>query len=296
MGVKFNQEIWMYAERLYIHCYKEDEFKIFLKKFGIDYDNASYPTILSSTGPTRATPLWVFMSEPNYDFANFMQTVPTYKYLPILQKIVFDSKIINTRRDGWNYYGEPIRNWHPKIVEILRSAGVGIDKANGKLSINEDEEDFGGPDFLPYDFNDLFLDYIRKEINEVYINGQLLAVIVLSRKLLEALIIRIFEVVFSKMVGGSYNQSNHDLWYDRNKKRHHGFEILLSNLKSKSVDFHEDREQLEQACDTIGFIRIEANKCVHKDYKIPDENYLKTLKIEMAVVSIRKLYKKYCNP
>ncbi len=43
-------------------------------------------------------------------------------------------------------------------------------------------------------------------------------------------------------------------------------------------------------------IRNQANKCVHRDYKIPDENYLKNLKIEAAVVAIRKIYKKYCNP
>ena len=295
MSVNLNQEIWIYVERLYIHCYEVGDFKTFLKKFGIEYDNPLY-TNLKFTGRSREIPFYKFMSEPNYDFANFMQTVPTYKYLPILQQIIFDTKIIATRRDGWNYYGESIRNWHPKIVEILRATGVNIDNNTKKLSISENEEDFGGPDFLPYDFNDLFLDYIRKEINESHSNGQLLAVIMLSRKLLEALIIRIFEIVFPKIVNGSHNQPNHELWYNIAKGRYHGLEGLLSNLKSKSSDFHEDKELLEQACNAIEAIRTEANKCVHRDYKIPNEEYLKTLKIENAVVSIRKLYKKYCNP
>jgi hypothetical protein len=295
MSLKLNQEIWMYVERLYIHCYGAESFKIFLKKYGIDYDNPKY-TDLKASGPSHKIPLYVFMSEPNYDFANFMQTVPTYKYLPILQQIVFDSTIIATREDGWNYYGEPIRNWHQKVIEILRTTGVNIDNTNKKLSITEDEEDFGGPDFLPYDFSDLFLDYIRKEINESYNNGQLLAVIMLSRKLLEALIIRICEVVFPKIVNGDYHEINHNIWYNKAKGRYHGLELLLSNLKARSVDFHEDKDLLEETCDLIETIRIEANKCVHRDYKIPSEEYLKTLKIENAVVSARKLYKKYCNP
>ena len=295
MSLKLNQEIWMYVERLYIHCHGTDDFKIFLKKYGIDYDDPKYLE-LTTTGPSHKIPLYVFMSELNYDFAHFMQTVPTYKYLPILQQIVFDADAIATRKDGWNYYGEPIRAWHPKIVEILKAAGVNIDNSNKKLSIIEDEDDFGGPDFLPYDFNDLFLDYIRKEINESYTNGQLLAVIMLSRKLLEALVLRICEIVFPKMASGNYNAQNHDTWYSRNTRRYHGLELLLINLKLRSAEFHEDKDLLEQACDAIDVIRGEANKCVHRDYKIPDEQYLKGLRLESAIVTTRKLYKKYCNP
>lgn len=295
MSIKLNQEIWVYVERIYIHCYGTANFKIFLKKYGIEYDNPHYNDLLSS-GQSRDIPLYVFMSTPNYDFAHFMQTVPTYKYLSILQQIIFDTDIITTRKDGWNYYGEPIRNWHPKIIEFLKATGINVDITNKKLSATEDDEDFGGPDFLPYEFNDLFLDYIRKEVNESYSNGQLLAVIMLSRKLLEALIIRICEIVLPKITNGNYSQLNHDVWYNKNKNHYHGLELLLLNLHSRSADFHEDKDLLEQVCDAIDKIRVEANKYVHRDYEIPNEDHLKTLKIELAVVSTRKIYKKYYNP
>jgi|SRR3989344_499481 len=295
MSVNLNQEIWVYVERLYIFTYSAEEFQIFLKKFGIEYESDIYPK-LSENGPPTSIPLYEFMSEENYAFANFMQTIPSYKYLSILEKVVFDEKIIATRREGWNYYGEYVKNWHPKIIEILKLANVSFDKENKKLSIHEEEEIFEGPDFLPYNFNDLFLDYIRKEINESYRNGQLLAVIILSRKLLEALVIRVFEVAFPKIVNSDYNEENHKLWYDRAKGRHQFLEILLGNLKSKSIDFDEDKDLIEEVCNYINKIRVEANKCVHKDYKIPDEALLKELKIEMATVHIRKVYKKYCNP
>lgn len=295
MSLKLNQEIWMYVERLYIHCYDAEQFVIFLKQHGIEYENPRYEELLKTEGPSHKKPLYKFMSESNFEFANFIQTIPTYKYLSILQKIVFDEKILQTRKDGWNYYSEPIRSWHPKIIELLRASGVNIDTSNKKLSLPDIEEDFESPDFLPYDFSDLFLDYIRKEINESYNNGQLLAVIVLSRKLLEALVVRVLEVLFPKTAGGQYNKTNHELWYNLNRRRHHGFELLIKNLK-KSEDFHEDRDLVQQTCDAVELIRREANKCVHKDYQIPSEEYLKKLKIEVAVVSARRLYKKYCNP
>lgn len=289
MSLNFNQEIWIIVERLYIHVYSTDEFKIFLKKFGLDYTSELYDNFNYI--------LYTFMSEPHYDFANFMQTVPTYKYLPILEKIIFDEKIIATRKDGWNYYGNYIKNWHPEIIKILKSSNIVIDSDFKKLIHEEVDEVFEGPDFLPYQFGDLFLDYIRKEINESYANGQMLATIILSRKLLEALTIRIMEVVFPKKnVAVEYLEENHLLWYDKLNKRHQSFSVLIKNLKSKSEEFHEDEDLIKKLCKDMNRMRIKANSYVHRDYKIPNEEIVSSLKIELSVEGIRKIYKKYCNP
>ncbi len=83
MSVKLDQNVWLYVERLFVHCYDADTFILFLKKFGIEYKNDVYRT-LAGSGPPRQDPMYIFMSEPNYDFSNFMQTIPSYKYLPIL--------------------------------------------------------------------------------------------------------------------------------------------------------------------------------------------------------------------
>lgn len=284
-SIKLTQEIWIYLERLYIHCYSADEFIILLKKFNIDYSNPLYKTF------TVTETLYTFMSQPNYDFANFMQTIPTYKYITILQNVVFDDRIAQTRRNNWNYYGEYIKNWHPKVVELLRAAGVEVDVVNRKLKNIEIEEDFESPDFLPYNFNDLFLDYIRKEINESYNNGLLLATILLSRKLLEALTIRIMEVCFPKTIA-----TNHELWYDLDKKRYRFFSEILENIKFNIDAFDEDKDLVSEMCDEMDSIRKNANKYVHSDYKIPDEKTLKDVKLELTVSKVRKIFIKYCNP
>jgi hypothetical protein len=102
-------------------------------------------------------------------------------------------------------------------------------------------------DFLKNQYNDQFLDYIRKEINESYDNQLYLSVMILSRKLLETNIIRIFEVVFPKLNPSSgYEESNHNLWYDKGKRRYHDFEVLIDNLKNNSSKFYEDRDLIEE--------------------------------------------------
>lgn len=295
MSIKINQEIWIYVERLYIHCYGVAKFKLFLKRYGIEYISEVYKDF-NNDAPSNQKPFYLFMSEVNRDFANFMQTIPSYKYIPILQEVVYDECIRNTRTDNWNYYGVAIRNWHPKIVELLKSANVTFDIKNKKVIVEQQDEYFEGPDFLPYVFNDLFLDYIRKEINETYKNGQLLACIILSRKLLEVLIIRIFEVFFPKKTGGKYEESNHSLWFDKNRSQYHNFEQLLLNLKENSGEFHEDKELVEDVYSAIQKIRKSVNKYAHRDYKIPNDGVLKDLDIESVVVLVRKVYKKYCNP
>lgn len=283
--MKLTQEIWVYVERLYITYYSAEEFVIFLKKFNIDYSNELY----KSFSVTEA--LYNFMSEENYDFANFMQTIPTYKYITILEKVVFDDRISQSRRDNWNYYGEYIKNWHPRIIELLRGAGVEVDVVNKKLKHIDIKEDFESPDFLPYNFNDLFLDYIRKEINESYNNGQLLATILLTRKLLEALTIRIMEVCFPKKIS-----TNHELWYDRGKKRYLFFAEMLENLKRNIDLFDEDKDLVGEVSGEMDIIRKRANRYVHADYKIPDEKVLKEIKLELTVSKVRKIFIKYCNP
>jgi len=297
MSFNINQKIWLYVERLYIHCYSSEEFIVFLKQFGIDYNNKIYKEF----GDKKSIiSLYTFMSKENYDFANFILIVPAYKYLPILEKIVFDEKIKQTQNDGWNYYGEPIKRWYPAIINLLKAEGITFNNEKKKLLYKEQREQnsgsFAGFDFLPYDFKDMFLDYIRKEINECYNNRQFLAVMILSRKLLENLFIRILQVVFPKMVNQKYCEENHFVWYDKNCNRYKNFDELIENMKDNSSKFDEDKKLIEEICSLVKPFKDETNLYVHYDYKIPDEPYIKDWKIEKIVFSVRNVYKKYCNP
>lgn len=290
MPLTLNKRVWVLAERLYIHTHSPAEFTTFLKQFDVDFSGKTYGDFSSIKGQ------YTFMSQDNYEFAEFMQLVPSYKYLSILTPIVFDSGIQSTQSDNWNYYGEFIKRWYPDLIELINLAGITINRRSEKLLYEEPEHVEEKDDFLSHPFGDPFLDYIRKETNEAYSAGLYLAVMFLSRKILEATTIRLFEVVFPKIVNREYSESNHDLWYDRGRNRYLGFDILIENMKENARTFHEDERLVLESIEHIRPFKNETNLAVHADYKIPDIAYLRSWKIPYVVDLSRRLFKKYCNP
>lgn len=290
MGLNLPKKIWVYAERLYIHAHDAEKFKVLLKNYGIEYGGAPYGEFENTKSR------YGFMSEENYTFANFMQAVPTYKYLRVLEAIVFDPEVVVTAQDNWNYYGEFISNWYPKVVELLGLAEVGIDPAQKKLIYEEAGDSKSESDFLPYAFNDPFLDYLRKEINESYRNNLYLSVMFLSRKVLEVVFIRIMEVVFPKQSAGKYNKGNHELWFDVRRNGYRNFGELITNLKENSSAFQEDKQLVLELCALVKPFKDETNSCVHDDYKIPDASYVRDWRASQIVTLSRKVFRKYCNP
>ena len=150
-------------------------------------------------------------------------------------------------------------------------------------------------DFLRYNFNDPFLDYIKKEINETCHNRHYLAVMVLIRKLIECLVVRICEVVFRKYDGKGYNSQNHSLWFNKTKNRVHDLDVLLENLRTNSAYFHEDKDFVEELCALIKPLKNEINRIVHRDYKIPNYEDVNKWDIPKLLNKLRRLYRKYCN-
>jgi hypothetical protein len=198
MALVINKKLWVYLERLYITCHGVDKFKDLLNRHEIEYYNPLYKKF-KHTGP-----FYSFMSVEDYTFADFMLTVPSYKYLDLISEIIFNPKVRNTQTDNWNFYGEKIKRWLPIVKDLLQLSNISIDSPHKRLLYKEEDEIELKTDYLPYSLSDPFLDYIRKEINEAYKNGNYLSVMLLSRKLLESLLIRIFEVVFPKLSAGKY--------------------------------------------------------------------------------------------
>lgn len=283
-----NNKIWLLAEKLYIHCYKPEGFNILLQECGVDAPAEIYNDF----------EIYSFMTSDNHDFLGFIQQVPNYRYLSILEKIFFEPRVISTQHDNWNYYGIYIKNWYPELRQSLEDNGILIDYTNNKLHFPEESETqaVGEEDFLAYNFGDPFLDHIRKEVNECYKGGQYLAVIFLTRKITEALIVRIFEVCFPKIVRGVYQQDNHILWYDTAHNRHLDFDKLIDNLVSRSSDFREDKDLIEKICNEVRSLKNQANKMVHRDYEIPTLESTNRLGMQTKVNLLRKAFRKYCNP
>ncbi len=291
MPLSLNKRVWVLAERLYIHSYSPEEFLAFLKNHEIEYHGEPYEEFEKTFKG-----IYVFMSEDNLTFADFMEGVPSYKYLPLLQDIVFDKTIISTTADNWNYYGEFIKGWHPSLIELLKLADVEVQEAAKELLYNQPAETPQVGEFVAHDFGDPFLDYIKKEINNAHANNLFVSVMFLSRKILESIIVRVFEVVFPKLVNKEYAESNHALWYDKDRGKYQNFGVMLNNLKDKAGNFNEDKDLILEFVTLVRPFKDETNRCVHQDYKVPDEPYINQWKIPHTLYLARKLFRKYCNP
>ena len=282
--------VWVLAERLYIHIHQPEGFVELLRQYDIKYMSDVYRDW--NTVQTRYT----FMSEEDYRFASFMQSVPSYKYLKILEHVVFDPDIIKTQRSKWNYYNEFIRDWYPSLLDLLKLSKIEIDTANKKLTLAEEMEEATTEDFLPHPFYDPFLDYLRKEINESYDAGLYLSVMFLTRKVIESIFIRVVEVVFPKILDGQYNAANHEIWYDTKRGSYRDFDRLINVFHDKAAVFHEDKQLILELCDLVRPLKKETNVCVHADYKIPDAEYVSQWRIPYVINLARKVFRKYCNP
>lgn len=288
--LSLNKRAWLLSERLFIHAHKQEEFLRLLRQHDIDYPGDNYRDFNTTKG------FYTFMSEDDYTFATFMDLVPSYKYLHLLEDIVFNVEVQTTAQDNWNYYGERIRNWYPQLLDFINLAGIAIDVEDRKLSYPEVAPPIESEDFLPEVFGDTFLDYIRREANEAHRQELFLSVMFLSRKLLESVTVRLMEIVFPKLVSRAYSQENHAIWYDTGRGRYHDFDVLLDNLKARADQFHEDEGMIIEFVSLIRPFKNETNKCVHLDYKVPYLKYVNEWRIPRLVALSRRLFRKYCNP
>jgi hypothetical protein len=290
MPLAIIQRAWVLAERLYIHCHGPDNFLALLKAHGIEYANEAYATF----GVVKSR--YTFMSEEDYTFAQFMTSVPAFRYLPVLERIVFDETVVKTQGDGWNYYGEPVRGWRPDLLELIRLAGIEVQAAARRLRYEEQAVDRSAAEFDLEPFGDPFLDHIRGEANKAHAAELYLSVMFASRKLIEVITVRLLEVICPKIVNKVYSEDNHDLWYDKRRNSYKDLDVLLTVLSDRAALFHEDRDMVTEFVGLARPLKNETNACVHRDYRVPDKQYLTSWRIPQTLRIGRRLFRKYCNP
>lgn len=284
-----NKRAWVLAERLYIHCHRVDGFMALLREFGIEYSSDSY----ASFGAVKS--MYTFMSEEDYTFAEFMTSVPKFRYVPLLERIVFDLDVTKTQSDGWNYYGEPIRGWRPDLLELIHLAGIEVQPAARTLRYEEPVAARSSEEFVLEAFGDPFLDHICTEASKAYAAGLYLSVMFASRKLVEVIAVRLLEVVCPKIVNKTYSEANHCRWYDKQRNRVKDLDVLLTVLEEHAASVHEDRDLLTEFLGLARPLKTEANACAHRDYRVPDKQFVASWKIPYTLSLGRKLFRKYCG-
>lgn len=132
--------------------------------------------------------------------------------------------------------------------------------------------------------NKPFYRKLAKEINIAYASGLYTACIVLSRKLIENLIIDLFRTKYPSNIPG-----NLDLYYNQSEGRHRDFSYLISILNQKKDEFTTENKTVSQLVSKITPFKENANSAAHTLSIIPDAQELSKYDIQYILELILRL-------
>ena len=105
---------------------------------------------------------------------------------------------------------------------------------------------------------DNFYQRLIKEINETYKNETYTSSLILSRKLIENLLIDLLRKKY-----GDKTKTAKEIYYNINNGRFHSFTYLVKNLEDKKSDFDIDKELIEEFLSLVKPFRKKANSKAH---------------------------------
>ena len=193
--------------------------------------------------------------------------------------------------DDWNYFGDFVRDWRPQLIEYLHDNGI---------IYNEDAKNFSqtsgeliplmvpigqSSNLIELDFNDLFYDELRDEINKAYQMRLFTSVMLLSRKLFENLIIEILRMKYPLNKSG-----NLEIYYFVNDKKFQTFTILLKNIEERKSDFTADEHLITEIISLIKPFRKGANANAHSIIIVSDEDDISKFVIPRISALLLRLY------
>lgn len=115
-------------------------------------------------------------------------------------------------------------------------------------------------DIIHFETEDHFLKKHIKEINRAYTKKCYTCVFILTRKVLENLIVGILKAKYP---------ADRDLFFDKPKGRNHDFSVVLDNLFKRRSEFGDDKkEAIDRLHQTLKPFKNDANDKAHSLYHI----------------------------
>lgn len=229
------------------------------------------------------------------DLKEFLTSLNVDDSLLIIKDALEDDGIKKMENDNWNYYGDYVKHWRDKIIKYLEKSGINFDEKNGTFYKSGNQLDISSGftakvEFISSIFYDEFYNQLKKEINRSYRFKIYTSTFILSRKMIENLVIDVLRLKFPPL-----NEVNIDLYFRTKDGRFHDFTILLKNLEDKKHDFDVDTQIIEEFISLIKPFRPKANSKAHSIIMIGEEKELLDLKIERMVELILKLKNNLLN-
>lgn len=220
-----------------------------------------------------------------YEYIKSLNNEDVYRLLLVLFP---DTNFNRMSWDKWNCWGENVKDWHNNLIHYLEICGIKYDSEKKQLISSEEDLDIkkiiAKSDLIDTKFEDIFYRNLNQEINKCYKLGAYTSAFILSRKLIENLIIDILRKKFPQ------NQENIDIYYRVNEGRFHDLTILLKNFEQRKKDFGIDEETIDEFFKLIKPFRPSANSNAHSIIVWGEKEALDKLQIEkMAGLLIKVL-------
>lgn len=138
---------------------------------------------------------------------------------------------------------------------------------------------------VSFESSDPFVKGHIAEINRAYNSHCYTSVFILSRKIIENLIVDILMDKFPPM-----SLSNKELYYDTTKRRVRDFGEILENLYKKRADFGQQKAIAERLYRRALLLKDDANNKTHSWYHlVTSRQEVKELDVQMTIELIKKL-------
>jgi len=224
----------------------------------------------------------------------FLKSMPLEDGLIVIKDALEDGSIKALIHSDWNYWGDFVRNWRGQLVTCLESNNGIIYDAEKKAFFTQGTKQTmplavaAKEELIKSTFDDMFYNDLKKEINQSFSCGLFTASFILSRKMIENLLIDILRLKYPT----SSATGNLDLYYRVDPKapgRFHDFTVLLKNVDDRKADFTPDTEIITEFLPLVKIFRPQSNARTHSLIIISEEKDLVDAKIDWMVELLLKL-------
>ncbi|MFA5518246.1 MAG: hypothetical protein WDA74_03235 [Spirochaetota bacterium] len=218
---------------------------------------------------------------------NYIKSLKEEDIYKLLLVLFPDTRFKAMSYDNWNYYGEYVKDWHNNLIHFLELCGIKYDSEKKQLVSFEEDLDIkrilAKSDLIDIKFEDIFYRNLNQEINKCYKLGAYTASFILSRKLIENLVIDILRKKFPQ------NEENLPIYYRIDSGRFHDLTLLLKNFEERKKEFGIDEETIEEFFKLIKPFRPSANSSAHSIIVWGEKENLDKLQIEKMVGLLIKI-------
>jgi hypothetical protein len=218
---------------------------------------------------------------------DLLKSLTNAQKMKLMKMIFLDDRFQSLPKDDWNYYGEYIKEWPDKLSQLLKFSELSWDNTRNEFVYSDGTPklitiDPINAEFIEASLPDPLYEKLRNEINRAYRSNLPDSVFILSRKLIENLVIDLLRAKFP---------SNPEIYYDTSRKQFLDFSLLISNLNSHASSYGVDEKKISRLIEPLNKLRETANSTAHSITEIAQVADLPTYKINDLVNTLMHLMK-----